>query len=129
MRNENIFLSFFNCPFSFWYLFLVHCTVSVHSPCLWTNFEGVGFLSKLVDGYAIQKYNGRLIKDFYFQYEGPYILILIYLPILSFLLLHSPTLSFDGAFVGVIIVPWWGWLMPKIWFIMYGSVISYPCAL
>ena len=24
-------------------IFLVHCMVSVHSPCEWTNFEGVGF--------------------------------------------------------------------------------------
>ena len=38
-----------------------------------------------------------------FDYSNsPYIIILIYLPILSFLLLHSPTLSFDGAIVGVV---------------------------
>ena len=74
-------------------LLLVHCTVSVHSPCLSTNFEGVGFLSKLVDREAINTSNWSLMKEFYFQFEGPYSWILIYLPILSFLLLHCPTLS------------------------------------
>ena len=34
-------------------LLLVHYTVSVHSPCLGTNFKGVGFFSKLVDGEEI----------------------------------------------------------------------------
>ena len=105
-------------------LLLVHCTMSVHSPYLWTNFEGVGFLSKLVYGEEIQKYNGRLMKDFYFQVEFPYSWILIYLPIFSFLLLHSPTLSFDGALVGVILASCWWWFMPNIWFMMYGFVIS-----
>ena len=71
-------------------LLLVHCIVSVHSPWLWTNFEGVGFLSKLVYGQSINTYHWILMKDFYFQVEGPCNGILIYLPILSFLLLHSP---------------------------------------
>ena len=42
---------------------------------------------------------------FYYS-NSPYIIILIYLPILPFLLLHSPTLSFDGALVEVIIAPY-----------------------
>ena len=85
-------------------IFLVHYTVSVHSPYLWTDFEGVAFISKLVDGDSIQTYHGRLIKEFYLNFEGPYSRILIYLLILSFLLLHSPTLScwwhtcWSGAF-------------------------------
>ena len=32
-------------------------------------------------------------------------------------------LSFDGALVVVILVPWWGWLMKNILFMMYVSVI------
>ena len=74
-------------------LLLAHCTMSVYSLCLWTNFEGVGFLYKLVDGEEIHTSHWRLIKDFYFQFEFPYSRIIIYLPIISFLLLHSPTLS------------------------------------
>ena len=74
-------------------LLLVHCMVSVHSPYLWANFEGVGFLSKSVDGESIQTYNGRLIKEFYIRVEVLYIQILIYLPILSFFLLHFLTFT------------------------------------
>ena len=95
-------------------IFLFHCMVSVHSPCLWTNFEEIGFLSKLVDGEVIQNYHGRLMKDLYFQVKGPYILILTYLPILSFHLVHYPTLSFYGALVGVILTSCLGWLMTSI---------------
>jgi len=76
-------------------VFLVHCTVSVHSRFLWTNFEGAGFLYKLVDGETIYNSHWILIKEFYFQVEGPYNRIIIYYPILS-LLLHSPTLSCWG---------------------------------
>ena len=35
-----------------------------------------------------------------------------------------PTLSFDGALVGVILAPCWAWLMTKILVMMYESVIS-----
>ena len=68
---EYILIIFLFPFFIFGELLLVHCTVSVHSPCLWTDFEGVGFLSKFVDREAINTYHGRLIKDFYFQVEGP----------------------------------------------------------
>ena len=89
-------MDFYHLLIGLWYfgeLLLVHCTVSVHSPCLWTNFEGVGFLSKLVDGEAIQMSHGSLMREFYLQFEGPYSIILIYLLIFSVLLLHSRTLS------------------------------------
>ena len=45
-------------------LLLVHCTICVHFPWLWTNFRGVGFLSNLVDGEAIKTSHWILMKDF-----------------------------------------------------------------
>ena len=126
MRSENIFLSFFNWLWNFGEILLFHCTVSVHSPCMWTNFEGVGFLSKLVDGEEINTYNGILMKDFYFQVEVNTVEFSSIFHIVELLFLHSPTLSFDGTLVGVIIEPCWGWLMPKILFMMYGSIVSSP---
>ena len=61
---------FDNCLIVLWNfgeIFLVHYTVSVHSPFLWTNFEEVGFLSNLVDGEKIQIYNWSLMKEFLFS--------------------------------------------------------------
>ena len=92
-------MDFYHFLIGLWHfgeIFLFHCTVSVHSPSLWTNFEGVGFLYKLVYGETIHTSHGSLMNEFYLQFEFPYIRILIYLLILSVLLLHSPTLSCWG---------------------------------
>ena len=107
-------------------IFLVHCMVSVHSPCLWTNFEGVIFLSKLVYGDTINTYHFILMNFFYFYVEFPYIQILVYLPILSFLLLHSPHSHVDGTLVGVVLELCLGYLIPNIGYIMYVSILSFP---
>ena len=73
-------------------LFLIHCTMSVHSPCLWTNFEGVGFISNLVYGEDINTYHWRWMKVFYFQVEFPYstnCYLSLYSPIPSYLFPHT----------------------------------------
>ena len=74
-------------------LLVVQCTVNVHSPYLWTNFEGVGFISNLVDGEEIKTYKSSLLMVFIFRLKVHTTRVLIYLPLLSFPLIHSPTLS------------------------------------
>ena len=62
------------------------------------------------------------MKVFSFIFKVHTTLVLINIPILSFLLLHSPILSCDGALIVVMLVLWWIYFMPNIEYIMYGSV-------
>ena len=93
MRKENKFWSFFNCPLTFWIAF----SCPLHGGCLLSLLEPI---SRELDSFptwlkldAIKTYKWRLFMVFSFRLKVHTSLVIIYLPLLSFLLLHSPTLS------------------------------------
>ena len=94
-------------------------TLHVYEPI----FEGVGFLYKLVDGEAIQTYHWIWMKVFSCRLKVHTSRVLLYIPILSFLFLHSPILTCDGALVGVVIALCRIYSMHNIAYMMYFSVL------
>ena len=91
--NYNWFLSFVNWPLALWRALASplngECSLSLLVNQFWESW--IPF--QVVDGEEINTSHWILIKVFYIQFEGTYIQVLIYLPILPFFLLHSPTLS------------------------------------